>query len=263
MAFKNTILTVCDPYLHSCTILTDFCCTLADNWWSDQHRWVNNGQHKLRKKRPQLLKTYFLVDTPSGSSHAFQRHAYQLLHNDVTLVHYVGDDSGPVLSPHGLSSTSDAHIRTCSSVIACSKANHSQSNRIYVDMCTESCPPELQSVLKPRNVTQLKNVVAATNSNTRLIHDALYNVYEVAYKLVPYVRIIQTYPDLVLVFGHEQLLRERDLLLQSYPLHLQNTRFTPFLRCYLQPGRLLSFNLHLQTDNVPPATDNSNSRHFA
>ena len=51
----------------------------ADDWLSDQYRWINQGVHSLPKKEPLLKKSYFQLCTPDGPSKEFTRHAYQLL----------------------------------------------------------------------------------------------------------------------------------------------------------------------------------------
>ena len=43
---------------------------------------------------------------------------------------------------------------------------------------------------------------------SRLTHDALYNLHEVAYDLGGFVKRIVTYPDLTVVFGDSQILQE-------------------------------------------------------
>lgn len=42
----------------------------------------------------------------------------------------------------------------------------------------------------------------------RLTHDALYNLHELAYDLGDYVKIITTYPDLLVICGLNQLIKE-------------------------------------------------------
>lgn len=62
-----------------------------NDWRCDQYRWFNGGVTKLPRHKPVLKKHYFYVDLEEGHSKEFQRHAYQLIGNDlVTLVHYVG-----------------------------------------------------------------------------------------------------------------------------------------------------------------------------
>ena len=45
-------------------------------------------------------------------------------------------------------------------------------------------------------------------------HDALYNVHELAYDLNGFVKIIKTYPDLVVVCGLDVVAREMNNVLQ-------------------------------------------------
>ena len=42
---------------------------------------------------------------------------------------------------------------------------------------------------------------------SRLSHDALYNMHEVAYDSEGFVKVIMTYPDLIVACGHEKCLK--------------------------------------------------------
>ena len=49
---------------------------------------------------------------------------------------------------------------------------------------------------------------------SRLTHDAIYNLHELAYDLNGYVKLITTYPDLVVICGLDKLIEELDFTLQ-------------------------------------------------
>lgn len=73
-----------------------------NNWRCDQYRWFNGGVTKLPRHKPVLKKHYFYVDLEEGHLKEFQRHAYQLIGNElVTLVHYVGDETKAIDFNHG------------------------------------------------------------------------------------------------------------------------------------------------------------------
>ena len=95
-----------------------------DDWRCDQYRWCNSGVKKLPKHSPKIKKSYFQIDSPdNGASHAFTKHAYQLLSpttdkGNAVLIHYLGNEAAAVDFPHGNSSQlTRAHVRTCPSVI--------------------------------------------------------------------------------------------------------------------------------------------------
>lgn len=48
----------------------------------------------------------------------------------------------------------------------------------------------------------------------RLSHDAIYNIHKLAYNLGNFVKVIMTYPDLVIVCGLEEVVQDLDLVLR-------------------------------------------------
>ena len=55
----------------------------------------------LPRKRSKIKKMYFNIDTPNGPSGCFKKHAYQLIDNkEVTLIHYIGDETVAVDFSH-------------------------------------------------------------------------------------------------------------------------------------------------------------------
>jgi len=93
----------------------------------------------------------------------------------------------------------------------------------YSALCTDTCPPELEPVMKPRNLKQVNNCQTATSKQKAMAHDAMYHVHELAYELAPFVRSIRTYPDLLVIFAHQSVVDEVELLLNSYPVHVAQT----------------------------------------
>ena len=69
--------------------------------------------------------------------------------------------------------------------------------------------------MKPRNSKQIANLQQNERSKSRLTHDALYNLHELAYDLRPFVVLIKTFPDVLIVCGHGSLAEELDGLLQA------------------------------------------------
>ena len=64
---------------------------------------------------------------------------------------------------------------------------------------------------------QLRNMRYKSLHQSRISQDTLYNLHELAYDITGYVWKIITYPDLICVFGMQELLDELDrvLLLES------------------------------------------------
>lgn len=66
----------------------------------------------------------------------------------------------------------------------------------------------------PRNSKQIANIQYRERQKSRLSHDALYNLHEIAYDLDGFVTKISTYPNLSVVFGNPRMLKELNNLLQ-------------------------------------------------
>lgn len=161
---------------------------------------------------------YFVTATPDGNDSRFKRLAYQMIDTTeptLTLIQYVGDESVAIDYPHGnRKGTSITHIRTCPSVLKkVSQSEDIPSNVYKKEIASDTCEPSHQSVLKPRNCKQVSYVQAKQRQRSRLSHDALYNVHELAYDLNGFVAKITTYPDLILVCGLKEITREFDRVL--------------------------------------------------
>ena len=171
----------------------NFICLLCvDDWRCDQWRWCQNGIKKLPKKNPLVVKTYFVTVTPSGNNSLFKRHAYNLIDSRepvMTLVHYIGDHTAALNFAHGNSKDSNrVHIRTCPSVLkAMATVDGVPSNIYKKEIGRNTCTPQHQPVLKPRNSKQISNVQAKERQTVRLTHDAIYNLHEISYDLNGFV----------------------------------------------------------------------------
>ena len=71
---------------------------------------------------------------------------------------------------------------------------------------------------------QVSNLRYKELQQSRILHDSLFNIHEIAYEIKDFVWKITTYPDLVCIFGMRRLLDELEKVL--------------YLRC---EGQLLSY----------------------
>ena len=58
--------------------------------------------------------------------------------------------------------------------------------------------PELVPVTTPRNMKQLRNLHHKQLQLSRISHDDMYNLHEIAYDIPGYIHKIITFPDLSL-----------------------------------------------------------------
>ena len=110
-----------------------------------------------------------------------------------------------------------SYVRTCPSVIQKIKESNPTefpSTFYKKSISTSICHSALNPVLQLRNTRQVVNHKSIQRQKTRLGHDGLFNVHEIAIDLDGFVSKITTYPDLVIVCGHPKLLTEMNNLLQ-------------------------------------------------
>ncbi len=169
-----------------------------------------------------MKKLYFTSVLASGHDHRFKRLVFFLLSDTSTavVIHYVGDESIAVGFPHGNSREDNSHEFkcTCPSVLTTLSTNTKNSpSSLYKSAISNpptECPPTLQSMYMPRNLRQIKNIQYKERQKCRLTHDAIYNLHEIAYDLDGFIKVITTYPDLVIICGLDKLIHEFELILQ-------------------------------------------------
>lgn len=66
----------------------------------------------------------------------------------------------------------------------------------------------------PRNKRQITNIQYRQRQKFRLTHDALYNLHELAFDTDGFVKVITTFPSLIVICGLASILTELDLTLQ-------------------------------------------------
>jgi len=72
------------------------------------------------------------------------------------------------------------------------------------------CDPSLVAVQTPRNMKQLRNLRFKCLNKSRISHDALYNLHDIAYDIPGFVWKITTFPDLLCIVGIQEILEEAD-----------------------------------------------------
>ena len=175
---------------------------------------------------------YFSMDTPSGPSKEFQRHAYQLLDDStLTLVHYIGDEKATIDFPHRNATSDKFYVRTCPSYLKKCETlvKDSKANVVYKkEIASMCCDPSQIPVQTPRNIKQLRNLRFKHLNKLRISQDALYNLHEIAYDIPGFVWKITTFPDLTCICGLQELLEEFDRVLSldtSFQLLSYDTTF--------------------------------------
>ncbi len=195
--------------------------------------------------------------TCTGHSHEFRRCAYKLLDSksSLVLIHYIGDESIAVAAPHGNSTNSNrVFYRTCPSVLKKIASENESPEIIYKSLISKSeIPTQYQHTLVPRDMRQIVNIQQRERQKSRLTRDALYNMHELAFDLGGFVKVIMTYPDMIVVCGHEKLLIELNNLLQIESIQPQLLSYDTTFQLgdfYLSP-LLFRHTLFLRSPIVP------------
>ena len=188
------------------------------DWRIDGYRWFQNGAKMIPKQNPKIRKVYFVCVLPSGNDKRFKRYAYFSVDTSIDLIilHYGGDESIVIDFPHGNSHHCQPYYHTCPSVLEKLKNSVDCPGNVYKKaVASNNSPVNYESTMKPRNSKQIANLQQNERSKSRLTHDALYNLHELAYDLRPFVISIKTFPDVLIVCGHGSLAEELDGLLQA------------------------------------------------
>ncbi len=88
-------------------------------------------------------------------------------------------------------------------------------SNVYKNVISSSNVQSCDWTMKPRNTKQISNMQQSERQKSRLSHDALYNLHELAYDISPFVISIKTFPDVLIVYGHSSLSEELNSLLQA------------------------------------------------
>ena len=189
----------------------------------DGYRWFQYGTKKIPRSEPSIKKLHFHTVLPSGYSKEFKRQAFFDLQGKqppkAVLIHYLGDESVALDFPHGNIKGNNSRVfsRTCPSVLADLSSMQDLPSNVYKKAISNpkmDCPAELQPSYMPRNMRQIKNLQYKERQKYRLTHDALYNIHELAYDLDSFVKVITTYPDLVIICGLKNLIEELEFILK-------------------------------------------------
>ena len=84
---------------------------------------------------------------------------------------------------------------------------------IKKEVATAACDSQFGPVLTPRNIKQLRNLRYQHLNDIRLSRISLYNLHEIAYDIPGFIWKISTFPDLICVYGLEEIITEFDRVL--------------------------------------------------
>lgn len=138
----------------------------VDDWKCDQYRWFQNAMKDIPSSNPVFKKRYYVNVIPDGKSSKFVRHSYTPLSEkeNYVLIHYIGDHTTAVRFPHGncKNKQQKPFVRTCPSILSTAKNTVDSPANVYKQLISKPCQSaDLQPVLVPRNVKQVRNAQAS------------------------------------------------------------------------------------------------------
>ena len=200
------------------TLILNVVVVVAEDWRTDGYKWVNGG-NTVYSNRGRVIKQNVMKDGEWKVMTKFafvykdsKKRGFRLFEDDSkTLVQYFSADPKRPEVPHGNAKFNQRnYVRSAPSVlhnIREGKANGDGAKQTYSEMCT-GIQPHLMHVLTPRDTEQVLNVRRRENQAKRIGKDEVINMYIAAHQLVDYVKCIELFPELVVVFGNESLLKE-------------------------------------------------------
>ena len=130
------------------------------------------------------------------------------------IIHYIGDETLSVMTPHGNSNKNEPFFRTKPSVREDiqKKIEVEKPHIVYKNLVCENVEGH-DAISKPRNIKQLHNAKASKQEEIRLTRDAIYNTHELAYE-GGFIHFLSTYPDLCVVAGEVEMIQELNSVIQ-------------------------------------------------
>ena len=114
---------------------------------------------------------------------------------------------------------------------------------------------ELEQVATPRNLKQAQNVKAKLASQSKIHDDSIFSLYEICHQEMFFIKELTLYPELTIIFGHEQaiILANRLLIRSHHNKHIEqlltyDTTFKlgdfmcQFLLCETQNCRVIQYS---------------------
>ena len=73
---------------------------------------------------------------------------------------------------------------------------------------------EMEKVATPRNLKQAQNVKAKLKSQSKIhvCHDSIFSLYEICHQEMFFIKELTLYPELTILFGHEQAITSKPVV---------------------------------------------------
>ena len=160
-----------------------------ESWKNDGYRWCHYGPKLVPGKKPSVQKRYYAAYMSNGKVSKFHKNVYQLIKDErdrvPVLVHYFGDHT--VAATRDQSKTKDPSLGT------------EVSSEHHYSKCDGTGSPEK----RPSSVARA--VKPKTIKKCMLSKEDFLELHRTSYSLGEYVKLISTYPNVIVVFGNKDL----------------------------------------------------------
>lgn len=170
------------------------------DWNSDQYRWRYKGTTFSPRNSPNILCKYYHPDKGTG----FQKRAYMLPNkeNGIIVIHYVGSMENVIHTAHGnrKSKRHLLHKKTAKSVLETAKSDLLKApRRIYQNLLSAECHPDLTPVLQPRDTKQIQNVLQRERRKKLKSNDDILGIYQLDDELSGYISNMRLLPNFMVI----------------------------------------------------------------
>ncbi|XP_065679755.1 uncharacterized protein LOC124806202 [Hydra vulgaris] len=167
-----------------------------------------------------ITKTYFYARVGKTYTNNFEKHEYMLQNGKKALVHYLGNEKSYVDRCHGNSTKSKSFFYRSSHYVFDQVLAQGKNKPMdaYRSLLSNDPGGHISTSIIPRNPKQVANIMTR-NAEKNNFHnkDEVWNSHLVAYSIHPFVRKIESYPDICIVMCCEKIVAQMEEMLELLP----------------------------------------------
>ena len=226
----------------------------VNDWRADGYRWLNRGKLLTPNNNPVIRKDYFAIQINKKYDNRFRRQSYQMCQNNrYVLVHYIGDSSLYVPTPHGNSHNQREYMMCAPSVIKNAEtALETQTAAKLYKMVAPGIGTGIHhGILNPRDRKMLENIRSKVLNMNRFSPDALSNIVELYYHIPGFIRKVEIVPDFNCVLISDEMVSLLSNLLAN-KIQVTFAYDTTFNIGDYYVSTLVTRHIHFENDPVIP-----------
>nr|XP_047122879.1 uncharacterized protein LOC124806202 [Hydra vulgaris] len=168
-----------------------------------------------------ITKTYFYARVGKTYTNNFEKHEYMLQNGKKALVHYLGNEKSYVDRCHGNSTKSKSFFYRSSHYVFDQVLAQGKNKPMdaYRSLLSNDPGGHISTSIIPRNPKQVANIMTR-NAEKNNFHnkDEVWNSHLVAYSIHPFVRKIESYPDICIVMCCEKIVAQMEEICKSHEI---------------------------------------------